>query len=109
MMPITTPETEKLFASYSSSLEVKEAAKAALALLAKASNDSRELADGLREDLDRTIAQVQSLLGAASEAVARLRPTRIEDRGYSAETREVAAFGRACGGCGENCGSCNKP
>ena len=114
-MPITTPETEKQFSMYGSALEVKSAAKASLALLDTALCHGRDLEGELRADLTMAIAHLQRLLESATEAVARLRPTRIEDRGYSAHDRGVGAFAKP-GGCGGGCsgggcggGGCGTP
>jgi len=115
-MPITTPETEKLFKMYSAALEVKGAAKVSLAALSDADCRARqyilpntELFGKLKDALE----SVRALLDEASDTVASERPIRIEERGYSAVDREVGAFGHSCGcddSCsGGNCGNCSKP
>lgn len=112
-MPITTPETERMFALYSSALEAKEAAAASLAILENAFYNAKDLEPHLGKRLDESIAAAKTLLSEATEAVSRLRPTRVEERGYSAVDQEVGAFAHSCGcdeSCpGGNCGSCNKP
>ncbi len=102
-MPITTPETERQFRVYGSSLEVKAAAKASKAMLDSALAHGGDLEGELRADLLAAIAHIDRLLGSASEAVSRLRPTPIEDRGYKAGER--VGFGGG-GKCGDDCGGC---
>jgi hypothetical protein len=102
MPPISTPETEHAFKLYGSALEVKEAAKASLVVLEEASRLGRDLEPTLREELESTIGHVKHLLGSATEAVARLRPIKIEDRGYSAHDRGLGAFAKDCG-CDDSC------
>lgn len=107
-MPITTPETEQQFRVYGSALEVKGAAKASLAALEDARDLGRDMEAELRGKLEDAIRVVRRLLESATEDVARLRPTRIEDRGYSAHDREVGAFSKGCG-CASDCaGGCGK-
>jgi len=103
MPPISTPETERAFKVYGSALEVKEAAKASLAALECALGYGREMEPTLRQELESTILSIRHLLESATNDVARLRPTRIEDRGYSAHERGVGAFAKP-GGCGDGCG-----
>jgi hypothetical protein len=104
-MPISTPETEHAFRMYGSALEAKEAAKASLALLETALYHGVDLEPVLQAELEAAVGCVRHLLASATEAVACLRPTKIEDRGYSAVDREVGAFAKACG-CGDKCGGC---
>lgn len=103
-MPISTPETERAFSLYGSALEAKGAAKASLALLEGALYHGSDLEPALKTELETVISHVRHLLASATEAVARLRTIKIEDRGYSAAKRGVG-FARGCGGCDGNCGS----
>jgi len=107
-MPITTPETEKQFIMYGSALEVKSATKASLALLDMALCHGKDLEGELRADLTMAIAHLQHLLESATYAVARLRPTKIEDRGYKVAERvgfsSTPVGGDGCGGCGSGGG-----
>jgi len=104
-MPITTPETDKQFRMYGSSLEVKEAAKGSVALLGTALEHGDALDDNLRAELTAVIETVKHLLDSASDAVSKLRPTKIEDRGYSIADRGMGGFSKCGGGgCGDGCG-----
>jgi len=104
-MPITTPETEKLFQQYGSALEVKTAAKASLAMLNIALSHGGSLEPALSKELKNIITQVQKLMDAAQEVVSRLRPIKLEDRGYSYSDRGWASFVQK-GGCDGGCGGC---
>lgn len=106
-MAISTPETERAFMTYGSALEAKEAAKASLAALMEALYRSSDLEPALKVELEAVLESVRHLLASATEAVARLRPARIEDRGYSAADRGVGSFAKRCGcagGCDGGCG-----
>jgi hypothetical protein len=106
-MPITTPETERQFSMYGSALEVKAAAKASLALLDIALQHGKDLEGDLHAELLMAIGHMGRLYESAFEAVARLRPTKIEDRGYNAAERVGFRSGDGCGGCGSgSCGTC---
>lgn len=115
-MPITTPETERQFSMYGSALEVKAAAKASLALLDTALLHGKHLEGELHAELLMAIAHLGRLLESATEAVSRLRPIRIEERGYKAGERvgfrSSSECGDDCGGCGSGgggCGNCGGP
>ena len=102
-MPITTPETDKQFRMYGSALEVKAAAKASLAMLDTALRNGRDLEGELHADLLMAISHLGKLFDTASETVSRLRPARIEERGYNAADR-VGFSSHPIGGCGDGCG-----
>jgi hypothetical protein len=103
-MPITTPETERQFRMYGSSLEAKAAAKASKAMLEAALLHGADMEEELRAELAMAVSHIDRLLESASEAVSRLRPTRIEERGY--KVGERVGF-RSAAGCGDgDCGGC---
>jgi hypothetical protein len=107
-MSITTPETEKRFQVYSSAVEAKEAARVSLAALNTAMRHGADLEPQVRLELEAAITQVSHLFDVAQEVITRLRPIKIEDRGYYAADRGLLGFSDNynCGDGKDGCGNC---